>query len=34
MAQAGCAVERGDLTPESAAQGILKTLLDRGPAQD
>ena len=34
MVQAGSAVERGDLTPESAAQGILKTLLDRVDAQD
>ena len=34
MVQAGSAVEQGDLTPESAAQGILKTLLDRVDSQD
>ena len=34
MAQAGTAVERGDLTPERAAQRILKTLSGGGSAQD
>jgi LAO/AO transport system kinase len=33
MAQAGSAVERGDLTPENAAKGILKTVLGYGTAQ-